>query len=211
MKPFDPAEMKTLRTCPNIFEKQAREIEQLRNRGFTEEEFAKLRHQQNFEMATFNLILYIFKSKQDNELLGLESIGQTILTSCDKQQLDCDMLMLHPFTELELFKNHQINFTFKAIKKLDYLYENFIHSPIPIIVCPHSTIESVREFSSNCFGFLSGSDETIYVFKTELDYELILLEPFVAVNFGLIDPMSKIIQDGRMNTFYLGFFYRKRI
>lgn len=197
-------------TCPNIFLKHVKEIEKMYNSEFTESEFAKLRLRQKFEISTFNLITHILKPNENKKLLGSELIGKTTLMNSPKKNLTCNILAPHFSPVLEILIDIDVKFTFKSIQKLDYFYGNFHYTPMPIILCPEETIEVVRDFSSSCFGFLSCTDESVYVFVYN-EYEMIVMEPYVALNFGLKSSISEIIEDVRINTFYFGFIYRKHI
>lgn len=181
--------MKHLRTFPQIFLKHANEIKNSENEN--------LRLIQKFEIATYNLILTQLKK---------EIIYENPIKIKLKKEgiLNCD-LIFNNFNDF--FKIQNNNFNFLKIENLNYLYKNFINSPIPFLLFPEENLEFIKNFTKSCLNFKNMNDEMVYVFKNS-QVEIILLEPYVAVNFGLIDFVKKVLADERICSFYVGFIYK---
>lgn len=192
--------------CPQIFLRHFEEIVKLKKNGFTEKEFAEMRLRQKFEISTFNFIRYIFEHKKSSELLGARMLGQITLSNESDHIITCNILVPHYTQTLKSFTEGNLNFHFRFIKKLDYFYSKFNKTPIPIILTPLDEITSVINFNSSCLDSFHCDHESIYVLR-QRDYEIIIMEPYVALHFGLEEVISKIIQDERISTFYLAFVY----
>lgn len=195
---------------PDIYLKHAKEIENMSTSAFKESDFFQLRTQQRFEISTFNMIKYFFKSRHSDLSNGSKIIGNVNFTGPVNKQLHCDVLSPIFVSRFNIFHEETSDFTFKSVQKFDYFYQNFKYSPVPVIICPSNTVEEVRDFTSSCLGFLSCNDETVYLF-THGNYELVVMEPFVASNFGLLDEVISFVSDERIKTFYIAFLYEKTL
>lgn len=195
--------MRPLQMCPNIYNRHVKQIDNLKENNFNEERFRKLRLRQNFEMSTFQFISTIFKKREKNNFHGLKYIGNTLFKHNDGLSMNCKIMMLEKYKILKVFQLKNPKFSFKFIKNLSYFYENFIYSPIPIILFSTETLESVRNFSDACFGRIDANNETIYVFENDSNHEIIIMDPYVAVNFGLSEYVIEILQNENINTMWL--------
>ncbi|KRH94633.1 hypothetical protein M153_189000831 [Pseudoloma neurophilia] len=200
--------MSSMRKCPHIFIKHAKELEDIQHTNFTESQMASLRLKQKFEMATFNLLKHILNKGKDAQLLGSKLMGQFTLKNSSNNELICNILTPHFNQIMSDLVDQNISFHFKNIQKLDYFYDRFCQTPLPVILASVQTIQDVRDFTSECLGLNSYTDDSIYVFSSD-QYELVAMEPITALVFGFGEYVSKIIQDDRISTFHLGFVYRK--
>lgn len=202
--------MKSLRNYPNILARHCKQIEELKATVFTEHEFAVLRQKQAFEMATHHFITGLFKNKTTNNTFGYIPISKNTFRhkNAPHADLTCEIMMIKPFDILKVFQNEETIVSFKALSNLSYFYDMMVFSPIPIVIFPIDTLKMVREFLSLCYDTKKATDEIVLVFDVGA-FELVLMEPYVALNFGLDIETDEIIQNGSIYSFFIGFIYQK--
>lgn len=200
----------SVRSFPNILARHAKQIEDFKRSNSAENELVILRKKQTFEMTTYHFITRLFKSKGDNDTFGYIPISQSLfeLKNAPDVKLTCEIMMIKPFTNLKAFQEENIKIYFSAIKNLPYFYDMMVYSPLPVIVFPIDSLKAVRKFISLCYNCKNATDESVLVFEMG-PYEVILMEPFVAFNFGLNDEATEIIRTGDICSFFFGFIYQR--
>ncbi|ELQ74792.1 hypothetical protein THOM_2269 [Trachipleistophora hominis] len=202
--------MKLLRTYPNILARHCRQLDELKTTTFTEHDFMVLRKKQAFEMTMYHFITGLFKNKSTNSTFGYVPISKNVFENKNAPDLNltCEIMIVKAFDILGVFQHEATTVLFKALGNLSYFYDMMVFSPVPIVVFPTDALKAVREFLSLCYDCKKATEETVLVFDVGI-YELVLMEPYVALNFGLETETTEIIQSENIFSFFIGFIYQK--